>query len=217
MTDFIWFLQAATDPGTNRGYTPGDFDGPDGEKVFNLMRSLSYRTEIGEKIDAADFPTEYQVRKTSPSRDLDLPMWYSGLIHVRDDVAEVMRRFDLGKTVLAPIRITLPDDGGVRTDFNILSVANLKPTIDPTLSVPLKLGRKTRGPLRADKVVDESVVALRSSMEGPDIWTDPQVVTTIFVSDQLARALLAEDFGKKLKLKKVRVAEPASGTEGDQA
>lgn len=203
--------------GTNRGYTPGDFDGPDREKVFNLMRSLSYRTEIGEKIDPADFPTDYGVRRTSPSRDLDLPMWHSGLVHVREDVAEVMRRFDIGQTVISPIRITLPDDAGVRTDFNILSVANLKPTIDPALSVPLKRGRKTYGPLRADKAVDESVVALRSALQGPDVWTDRHVANTIFVSDPLARALLAEDFGKKLKLKKVRVAETASGTEGDQA
>ncbi len=49
-------------------------------------------------------------------------------------MAAMMRKFDLGNTILAPIRIALPDGAGVRGDFSALSVANLKSMVDPALS-----------------------------------------------------------------------------------
>lgn len=207
MAEFVWYLLATTDPGTARGYMPVGYNGPDRDKVFAALRSLAYRAEIGERIDPSEFPAEYESVNTNPSRNLNLPMWYSTLRHVRVDMAKVLRQFDLGDTVLAPIRITLPDGAGLRDDFSVLSVANLKPMVDPALSAPLKIGRKRWGPLRTSAVTDDTVVVKRSALEGPDIWTDPQVSTTIFVSDRLAQARKSEDWGKQVKLRRVRVAE----------
>lgn len=206
MVEYVWYLKAATDPGTARGYMPVGYNGPDRDKVFAALRALSYRAEIGERVDPSEFPVEYEAVNTDPSRNLNLPMWYSTLVHVRGDMAEVLRRFDLGNTVLAPIRITLPDGAGVRDDFSVLSVANLKSMVDPALSSPLKIGRKRWGPLSTSAATDDTIVARRQALEGPDIWTDPQVATTIFVSDRLAQALKAKDWGKQVKLRRVRVA-----------
>ena len=206
MTDYVWYLQAASDVSTARGYMPLGYNGPDPEKVFTALSSLAWRAETGEPIDLAEFPAEYEAVKTDPSRDLNLPMWYSTLRHVRADMAAVLRRFDLGRTVLAPIRITLPDGAGVRDDFSVLSVANLKSMVDPALSSPLALGAKRWGPLRTTAAADDTIVAKRLALEGPDIWTDPQVARTIFVSDRLAQALKSEDWGKQVKLRRVRVA-----------
>jgi hypothetical protein len=206
MIEFVWYLQATTDPGTARGFMPVGCNGPDRDKVFAAQRALAYRAEIGERVDPEEFPGEYEAVSTDPSRNLNLPMWYSTLRHLRADMAAVLRRFDISNTVLAPIRITLPDGAGVRKDFSVLSVPNLKSTVDPARSVPMKRGRKRWGPLHAPAELDESIVALPSVLEGPDIWTDPQVSTTIFFSDRLAQALLAENWGKQLKLRRVRVA-----------
>lgn len=207
MTDFVWYLKAATDPGTARGYMPVGYNGPDRDKVLAALSSLAWRAEIGERIDAAEFPAEYEVDRTDPSRNLNLPMWYSTLTHVRADMAEVLRRFDLGNTVLAPIRIALPDGAGLREDFSVLSVANLKSIVDPALSAPLKIGAKRWGPLSTSAATDDTVVAKPLALEGPDIWTDPQVATTVFVSDRLAQALKAEDWGKQVKLRRIRVVD----------
>ena len=121
----------------------------------------------------------------------------------------VMRQFDVGRTVFGPIRITLPDGAGVRTDFSVLSVPNLKDMVDPALSSPLKLGRKRWGPLYSAGAVDATIVARRSALEGPDIWTHRQVASVVFVSHRLAQALKAEGWGKQVKLRRVCVAEAA--------
>lgn len=207
MTDSIWYIQAVADPSTARGYMPAGYNGVGRDVVFAALRSLAYRAEIGEGVDATEFPTRYEAVNTDPSRTLNLPLWHSTLRHVRNDMAMVLRRFDLGNTVLAPIQITLPDGAGLSMDYAVLSVPNLKATIDPSGSVPIKRGRKRWGPLHCAGPVDTSVVALRSALDGPDIWTAPEVSTTIFISEHLARALLAEDWGKQLKLRRVHVAD----------
>lgn len=207
MKDFIWYVQAATDMTLARGYLPLGENGPDKLAFFQGLSVLAARIEKGEALTAADLPSEYEVVRSDPSRNLNLPMWHSSFVHVREDVAAVLRRFDLGQTVLAPIRIAMADDTGVNTEFCLLAVGNRKPTVDPEQSAPKKYGRMRWGPFRSDTGVDKTVVALRSVLEGPDIWRAPEVAESIFVSDRLGQALLAEEWGKKLKLRKVRVAE----------
>lgn len=189
----------------SRGYTSGRADNRDGVEVTQKIGKLKWRAEKGEVIDPADFPTDYCASLTNPNRNLVLPLWHCGCIHIRDDMVAVLRRFDLGNTILLPIRVALADDAGIRTDFSTISVANLKSTIDPARSEPLKRGRPRRSSLFSPKPIHAGVVALPAALDGPDIWTDPQVSGTIFVSDRLAQALRAEEFSSKLGLKKVRV------------
>jgi hypothetical protein len=56
--------------------------------------------------------------------------------------------------------------------------------------------------------VHPDVFALPSALEGVDIWTDPLVSQTVFISERLALALKPEAYARHLKLKKVRVAVP---------
>lgn len=203
---FIWFIGAATSVQSHRGYLPGRADRSDQAEFAVRMRRLRSRSDSGEVIDPSDFPSDYRANPTDPNRNLVLPVWQSGLVHVRIDVVEVLRQFDMGKTVLVPIRVALPDDAGVRTDFFTISVPNLKPTIDPAQSEPLERGLSRRLALSSAKPVHPGVVAYPSALSGPDIWVDPDVMKTIFVSDRLALALKALPDSPKLGLKKVRVA-----------
>lgn len=205
MQEFIWFVGAATSVQSMRGYTPGHADGRDMVATAELMSKLNYRAQVGEAIDPSEFPIEYSASLSDPNRNLVLPMWHSGLLHVRDDLVAVLRRFDLGNTVLVPIRIALADGAGVRTDFQTMSVANLKATVNPALSEPLPRGHLRRPGLRSAKPIHPGVFAWPSALAGPDIWIDPQVARTIFVTDRLAQALKAEEYAPKLGLKKVRV------------
>lgn len=126
-----------------------------------------------------------------------------------------MRQFDLGNTVFAPIRITLPDGAGVNEEYSILSVGNPRPTIDNERSEPLFLGNKHRHQLYSDKPVHPGVMALPSALHRPDIWNDPDVATTVFVSDRLAKALAKQEFGKALQLRKIKVLEQTEQSGGE--
>ena len=207
MTNF-WYIQAISNPLRHRGYVAGNLDGPDMEAVMASNRRLASRARVGERIDVSEFPTDYQRSNPKTNGKLDLPLWTSNFVHVRADVVETLRRFDLGNTVFAPIRITLPDDGGVNEESSILSVGNPRSTIDKDRSERLYVGAKFRFPLSSDKPVHPGVFALPGALDGPDLWNEPDVTDTVFASDRLARALQEEEFGKALQLRQVRVAGP---------
>lgn len=210
MAAYVWYIQAISNPLRHRGYVAGNLDGPEMEAIMVRNRRLVSRARAGHHIDVSEFPSEFQRSNPKSNGKLDLPLWTSNFAHVRADVVETLRRFDLGNTVFAPIRITLPDGAGVNEDFSILSVANPRSTIDKDMSEKLYVGHTMRSQLSTDKPVHPSVVALKSALEGPDIWIDPDVLKTVFVNDRLAKALLEQDFGKALQLRRVRVA--AAGT-----
>jgi hypothetical protein len=137
---------------------------------------------------------------------LDTPIWNSAFVHIREDVAEVLRRFDLGNTVLKPIRVNLHGGKGVDDRFLILLTSNVRPTIDPAASDPVPAARPKRHMLITDKAVHPGVRAYRAALDGPAIWTDPAVSNTIFVNEALATALKVEPFGKALRLKRISLS-----------
>lgn len=206
MTDCIWYLQATSDPSTSRGFIPVGQPGEDIKAYFQRLSILAARIEKAEVIPIEELPTDYETKKTDPKRNLNLPMWHSSFVHVHKDMAAVLRRFDIGQTVMAPMRITMSDGVAVNTDYCLLAVTNLKMTVDPARSGPKAYGSKRWAAPHSSSKVNTTLVALRSTLEGPDIWTAPDVFSTIFVSDRLAQALLAEEWGSKLKLRKVLVA-----------
>lgn len=210
MTGCIWYIQATCDPSTARGFMPVGRPGEDLKAYYQRLSILAARIEKAEAIPVDELPTDYETKKTDPKRNLNLPMWHSAFVHVHKDMAAVLRRFDIGQTVMAPMRITMPDGVTVNTDYFLLAITTLKMTVDPDRSVPKAYGSQRWASPHSASKVDTTLVARRSTLEGPDIWTAPDVFSTIFVSDRLAQALLAEAWGSKLKLRKVLVA----GAEG---
>lgn len=140
-----------------------------------------------------------------------MAIWHSAFVHIREDLAEVMRAFDLGATVLRPIRIALVGNKGVDSRYLILLTSNIRTTIDPENSAPMRPGWVKRAGLSCTGPVHPKVQALRPALEGPAIWTDPTVSHTLFVNDALAQALLDEPFGRDLQLKQVRLVEVRQG------
>ena len=229
MVDHVWVLGAATDVMANTGYIAKPPETYSQEDYWNYIGKLRWRMDQGDQIDPTDFLTEYHLDSPKANRNLKLPMWRSNLLHVRRDMAAVMRRFDLGSTTLIPIRIHLPEDGffpdtrtpapnapgaglgGVNEDYLIFGVGNQKPTIDNDRSEPVLETSRIRGVLIRSSLscsgpVHLGVCAVPEALDGVDIWRDPMVSKTVFVSERLALALKAEPYARHLKLKKVRVA-----------
>ncbi len=231
MVEHVWTLGAASDVMANTGYTARRPENWSEQQYWDFFGKLRWRIEKGDQLDASEFLTEYHLSNIKANRNLKLPMWRSNILHVRSDMAAVLRRFDLGNTALVPIRIHLPEDGffpftrtpapkepgaasgGVNEEYLIIGVGNQKPTIDNGLSEPVRETNRIRGVLIRSSLVcsgpvHPNVFALPSALEGVDIWKDPMVSQTVFVSERLALALKAEPYARHLKLKKVRVAVP---------
>ncbi len=163
MTDYIWYIQAISNPLRYRGYVAGNLNGPELEAIIVRNRRLASRARVGERIDVSEFPTDYERSNPKTNGKLDLPLWKSDFVHVRKDVVDALRQFDLGNTVFAPIRITLPGGAGVNEEYSILSVGNPRPTIDKDRSERLFPGDKHRDQLYSDKPVHPGVMALPSA------------------------------------------------------
>ena len=214
----IWFAQSAYDINSNPGYVPMTHEVADTAAGLEARLSLKDRLNRGELVPAEELPSDYGLAKRRRPGSLTMPIFYNSFTVIRRDVAEVMQRFDLGATVLRPIVIHL-DGGGTNEDYLILACANVRPTIDDARSEPIRLGDVKRLSLMTEgKPVHPGVVALPSALEGPDLWTDPEVISTLFLSDPLARALIGTGFDKGgrrgMNLKQVRVGEGAAGAPG---
>jgi hypothetical protein len=209
MASCVWFIQAANSSTYARHFTPAPLPDRNWEEYRRHLIKVEYRARAGEPVSAEDLPSHYVPMADAPPSRLTVPMWNADFVHVRDDMAEVMRRFDLGRTVLKPITVSLPRGRGEETRYLTLLTLNLRETIDPAASRPVPASRKRRTALRSDTRIIPNVKAFPSALEGPAIWTDPMVLRTLFVNDALARALLAEPFGKALGLKQVELSAPA--------
>ncbi|WP_371054746.1 hypothetical protein [Rhodosalinus sp. K401] len=203
MAGHIWYIQSVSDPDYTRGYVPRPDPALTSRENRKPRLKVHHRARIGEPVAPEDLPETYVLKPSHPAHRLDVPLWFNSFIHVRDDMVKVLRRFDLGATVLRPIRVELGDGRGVDTRYATLLTSNVRPTIDPDASEWIGYGAVQRSALRSEGGVHPGVRAFPSVREGPAIWTDPEVAKTVFVNDDLAQALLSEPFANQLHLVQV--------------
>ena len=206
MAEHVWYIEALRGGRYDRGYTPANDPCLTLRENRNIRLRILYRMKQGEEIAPEELPATYVHSKSHPGVRLDVPLWHSSFIHVRENVAEVLRRFDLGKTVLRPITVVLAEGKGEDKRYLTLATSNIRPTIDPEHSGEIGYGFVRRPALMCETPVHPWVCAYRTALDGPAIWTDPDVSDTLFVNDALAQALLDESFGRDLHLKQVRLA-----------
>jgi hypothetical protein len=211
MAEHVWYVEARLLDQYNRGYAPAGDPMLSQRENRNIRLKIHYRMGHGETIAPEELPETYVYDKGHPRSRLDVAFWWSAFLQVREDVAEVMRRFDLGRTLLRPITIELAGGKGEDRRYLTLATSNIRATIDPENSEAIGYGQKRRSALMCETKVHTRVRAFRSAVAGPAIWTDPDVSHTLFVNDALAQALLDEPFGRDLQLKQVRLVEARQG------
>ena len=206
VTRHVWYLESVFHSAHARGYVPEPDPALTRRESRHVRMRVRHRARRGETVAPEELPGRYVHKATDPATVLDVPLWHSAFVQVRDDVVAVLRRFDLGTTLLRPIRVDLADGAGLDKRYATLLTSNLRPTIDPELSEPIGHGAVRRGGLMCDGAVHPGVRAFRDALHGPALWTDPDVDATVFVSDALAQALLCAPFGPGLRLKRIRLA-----------
>jgi len=211
VAEHVWYVEALRLSDYNRGYVPLNDPALTVRENRNIRLKILYRMRHGEDVAPEELPGTYVYSKGHPGIRLDVPLWWSAFIQVREDVADVLRRFDLGRTLLCPVTVELAGGKGEDHRYLTLATSNIRPTIDPENSEAIGYGQKRRESLMCEGKVHLRVRALRSAPDGPAIWTDPGVNDTLFLNDDLAQALLDEPFGHDLQLKQVRLVEARKG------
>ena len=122
-------------------------------------------------------------------------------------MADIIRQFDLGHTNLYPTKVFRKDrrtpigDRWVCINFGNIKKAyvsggpNRRPEIEKAEirhSTPIMLK-------------DNIFILNFEALKGPDIWVDPQIGDTFFVSDGLAKALKAAGLARTFGFKRYQI------------
>ena len=162
-------------------------------------RKLSCPTEIWVKDDSAG-----QINKL-PDLSVIRTSWI-----LSQRLADVFRRFDLGKGGLEPVRALKADrHTPLAGQYFCLSFDNVKRAFLPDESA--KVSDFVKGVWTTDAdFSDGNIVCSRDALSGPDIWIDPRLYGTLFLSDRLVAALtearLEKGFGGLGGLRRCRIS-----------
>ena len=170
----------------------------------------------GEELPVEVFPTQFVEFRPHDPTDLTQPYLLGAFHFVHRELAEVLRRFDLGPAVLVPVKF-LESDGKtpLSDDYLILNVGSARETVVPEHSpsiyqwthYPDEMPAGT--PLLAydQSAQKKEITCRRSAMEGPPLWLDPDVKDVIFLADPIARALDEAGYRRALKIKPCTLAD----------
>jgi hypothetical protein len=155
------------------------------------------------------FPPEIFVAKeanTNYEKMADLFFGF-GYWVVSGEVADVMQRFDLGSGNLYPTKVFRKDrktpigDRWYCLNFGNVKKAYKSGGVDPMPHVQMPYIYHIPPTI----LKDNDYTLSSDALSGPDIWVDPQIGNTFFVSDGLARALKEAGVAKPFGLKKCRI------------
>ncbi|WP_143267525.1 hypothetical protein [Aquimixticola soesokkakensis] len=128
----------------------------------------------------------------------------SSLIFVDKTVCDALMTFDLGDGRLSRMPIYQSDrKTEVDCDFYLLEFCNPRHTVDRDRTDrcrPLYKARPEAGYKLPSNLRGRDVVVHRSAQQGPDLWFDPMIRHYQFLSDGVARVLIALGLEEKFNL-----------------
>ena len=130
--------------------------------------------------------------------------------------ADVLRQFDLGQTALYPVDIFQYDrTTRVDGDYFHLAFGEVKNVFEPDQTPDVEVASARLNPkpngywMLKFALSDGDTAVNKSALEGADLWIDPSLLKTFFMSDVLVQALKAAKLTRRFGLRKCRVvAQP---------
>ena len=165
------------------------------------------RYQSGEETNDAEVPRAYMLQGRPVPKDIMI----NDFLFVSDQIAELLREFDLGQDKLISIDgiYTGRDRTKLENDYAILTLVNRKAAFCPQDCVPSAIWQFAKGVplwgLYADDFPDNSFAVTEDGLDGPDIWKDPATPQQLYVSERLKAALDAQGIGKEMGFKRCRV------------
>ena len=180
-----------------------------GQRDHQRLVEIEGRIERGEKLEAADFPTQIFGAPDAREKDYQLPDLFKGYGYwvVSEAAAEVLRQFDLGQGHLHPVKVLRSDrQTSVGQGWQCISFGNQKSALVPDRSSNIR--KRAQGRYKASAILaDNDLVLSSAALEGPDIWVDTQMWDAVFLSEPLGNALTKAKADRGFFLTKCRVVE----------
>ncbi len=184
----------------------------DGSAEGKEKYTRGYRSnKAGESLGAEFFAPEIFVAKHAKTNyeKLDDLFFAGSYWVVSGAVADVMRQFDLGQCNLYPTKVLRKDrKTPIGDKWFCLNFGNIKKAY-------VGGGRNPAPHIKTEElwhampdfgvIKDDMLIVTADALSGPDIWVDPQIYDTFFVSDRLAKALKAAGVARPFGFKKCKI------------
>jgi len=173
---------------------------------------VRHRYYRGEPLLPEEFPEASAIYDPRCFRRMK-QMFFAGAacMVVRERLADVLSQFDLGPIGLIPYTIYEADEVTPHPGpFCLIGLGVQKATFLPEESRNFenygqhhKTGKYVYG-VNSD-VGDDDIALTAAALDGPDLWVEAGFRGTLWMSDRLAQALLAADFGFDWMLSRCRI------------
>lgn len=200
----IWVSVVMMRSSLTRGFI-GDIRLTELEKATNTAK----RNSAGEALSADCFPKEiyymYSDRLETKLPDICMA---AGWV-VSEAVADVLRQFDMGKGALYPVKVFQHDRKRlVEGTYFHLNYGNTKEAVLLEKTIGARKSPYPSGDQRRSFIglINDGDIAIRAAaLDGPDIWLDPQIQKTFFLSDRLVQALKKAKLARCFKLSRCKI------------
>ncbi|MEM6409822.1 MAG: hypothetical protein AAF700_15595 [Pseudomonadota bacterium] len=170
----------------------------------------------GGEPDPKDFPvTAFEKYRDAPIEDL--PPFFDGAggLAFSKEIAEPIMQFDLGRTLILPLRILKHDrktEIFAERGYHIKLRKDVFSAFNPNASTNLNPGRRHTPPTRwkipwQRPLNDDDVAVTSAALDSPAFWTDPALVNSEFINGNVVRAMQSNDTAKYWHLKRCRIVD----------
>lgn len=167
----------------------------------------------GEAMSAGDLPSSMWISPRFRGDDRrKLPHLFvaGGLVTVSEAFAGALADFPLGRTRLHPVELwRLNRKERFPGSYYFLNVTEVHRFFSPEHSArwePFKNSRSTYLGAPCPDTQDDDLTVIPGALNGPAIWVDDTLSSTVFFSDPLVRALRAAKLTGRLRFFRCRVA-----------
>lgn len=162
---------------------------------------------LGEPLDQSFFPKRVWASDETPPGPLPDLFVANGYWVVSEKAADVLRRFDLGKGALYPVAVYQKDRSTPYPgEYFAWNFGNSKTALVPDQSQNLRpfgvSGLRWNLPWTPK---DGNVAVSAEALAGPDVWVDPALFKSLFVSGDLGAALKSAGLHRVFELTRCRV------------
>ncbi|MEO9826794.1 MAG: DUF1629 domain-containing protein, partial [Paracoccaceae bacterium] len=201
----VWVSRAMQDSTLVKPFLTADI-WDDDEKADAAGKALK-RFRLGHPIPSNLFPSECFVNDMMKKvRNLPPIFECASFWVVNEELATVLRHFDIGKTTFHPTKLfQFNRKTEIRGKYFFINFDTRKDTFLPEQSENVRKNRPTipwaLGPL----VKDGDVAVDQGALVGADLWFEETMWKAIFMSGDLVDALRAAKLTRRLGLRKCKV------------
>jgi hypothetical protein len=163
------------------------------ETDIQALSAIARNNNQGEPLGPDAFPRQMWNQKPKPIKQLPQIFKAASYWVLGAKAADIFRQFDLGGGGLYLVEILQKDRSTrVEGEYFCLNFGNKKTALAAEQSQGLSpIGTGSQYWKLPPIAADDSVVLSDAALAGPDVWIDPALWLSFFVSDGLAQALKA--------------------------